>query len=99
MKRFLRILLTTVAILLTVITLWNLCVMIFPHTYTFLDAEGKNNRTETRRYLFRIIETRLYIEDTYNSRSISIIIGKFIHTYTYDANGKRIDYQKMKHFE
>ena len=27
------------------------------------------------------------------------IEGKTIHTCTYDANGKRIDYQKMKHFE
>lgn len=94
MKKLLRILLFMIAGLFAFITLWNVGVLMFPHTYEFLDAEGKANQIETRRYTFGITETRLYIEDDYHSKALSITIGETTHTFTYDADGQRMDYPK-----
>ncbi len=82
-----------IGIILLLITTWNLCVLFFipPHTFTFTDSAGQLTRTETRQYLFRIAEIRMYVEDEYLNKSISVSFGKTAVVSTYDASGRLID--------
>lgn len=93
MRKFIPKILIGIGVLLVLITAWNLSVrfLIPPHSFTFTDSAGQLTRTETRQYLFRIAEVRMYVEDEYLNKSISFSFGKTAVVSTYDADGKLMD--------